>query len=270
MTGWSRARLCWGRAGMSGLLGLTLLALTACMARSPSSPALFPPLGALPQAERGRILQSRTAGLQTLTAVVAVSYTLGKRQGTFDMVVNYAAPDRLRFTAFKDVLLGTQMLFDLLLAQGQYRLHVWEEAGVQTHRGAVSQFAQAAPTFRTFFVVGEAFFLPGFDATGQPPQFGSTTSRATTQLTSGARARWFLRSETLEITKACLRWETEQGTVPMRLDYQDYRPVAGYLLPHRVTLYDRRVRFTAHAALKQVDVNTPVSPDTFDLASTTP
>jgi hypothetical protein len=56
----------------------------------------------------------------------------------------------------------------------------------------------------------------------------------------------------------------------MRLDYQDYRPVAGYLLPHRVTLHDRRVRFTAHAALKQVDVNTPVSPDTFDLTSTMP
>jgi hypothetical protein len=37
-----------------------------------------------------------------------------------------------------------------------------------------------------------------------------------------------------------------------------------------VTLRDRRVRFRAYAALKQVDVNTPVPSGTFDLASTTP
>ena len=31
------------------------------------------------------------------------------------------------------------------------------------------QFAQAYPTFRTFFLVGEAFFLPGFDGQGSLP-----------------------------------------------------------------------------------------------------
>ena len=55
-------------------------------------------------------MQSRTTGLQTLSAVLAVSYTVGKQRGTFDMIVNYAAPGSMRFTALKDTLLLTLII----------------------------------------------------------------------------------------------------------------------------------------------------------------
>src|SRR6516164_6152291 len=82
--------------------------------------------------------------------------------------VNYAAPDSVRFTALKDMLLSTQVLFDLLFTGETYRLLVRDDKGEQSSQGTVTQFAQAYPTFRTFFLVGEAFFLPGFDGQGQP------------------------------------------------------------------------------------------------------
>ena len=97
-----------------GLVGLLLMSCTA-LTPAPLSPSSLPTLGTLAPAERAQVVQSRTTGLQTLTAVLAVAYTVGTQRGTFDMVVNYAAPDALRFTAFKDTLLSTQVLFDLLL-----------------------------------------------------------------------------------------------------------------------------------------------------------
>jgi hypothetical protein len=220
-------------------------------------------VGALTPEEQGRVVQSRTTGLQTLTAVIAVSYTLGKRQGTFDMVVNYAASGTLRFTAFKDTLLNTQVLFDLLLAERMYHLRVQEDAAVRTSQGPVEQFVTEHPTFRAFFVMGEAFFLPGFDSRGRPPTINAAGARFTTQLTSGATARWFARRDTLEITHACVTWPTEQGPVPLQLRYQDYRQMAGYDMPYHVTLRDRRLGFTAESAVKQMDINVPLPQDAF-------
>ena len=156
----------------------------------PSSPSSFPLVGTLSAVARAQVIQSRTTSLQTLTAVLAVSYTVGKQRGMFDMIVNYAAPGSMRFTALKDMLLSTQVLFDLLFTGETYRSLVRDHEGAQISQGAVIQFAQAYPTFRTFFLVGEAFFLPGFDGQGQPPRFNAAGSRLTTRLRSGVRARW--------------------------------------------------------------------------------
>ena len=159
------------------LVGLFLMSCTT-LQPTPSSPSLFPLLGTLSPAARAQVVQSRTTGLQTLTAVLAVSYTVGKQRGTFDMIVNYAAPGSLRFTALKDTLLSTQVLFDLLLTGETYRLLVRDNQGDQISQGPVLHLASAYPTFRTFFVVGEAFFLPGFDGQGQPPRFNAAGTRA--------------------------------------------------------------------------------------------
>jgi hypothetical protein len=203
--------------------------------------------------------------VQTLTAVLAVSYTVGKQRGTFDMIVNYAAPSSVRFTALKDMLLSTQVLFDLLFSGETYRLLVHDDKGEQLSQGTVTQFAQAYPTFRTFFLVGEAFFLPGFDGQGQLPRFNAAGTRLTTRLRSGVRARWLSRPDTLEITQACLTWQTEEGTVPLRLRYEDYRHVDAYYIPYRVTLRDRRLGFTARSVVKSVEINTPLAPGAFDV-----
>ena len=256
-----------GRREYSWAIGLMGLILTSCTSWPPAPPSLspFPPLGTLSPASRARVIQDRTTGMQTLSAVLAVSYTVGKHPGAFDMIVNYAAPDSVRFTALKDTLLSTQVLFDVLFTGETYRLLVRADQGEQFSQGTVTQFAHAYPTFRTFFLVGEAFFLPGFDGQGQAPRFNAAGTRLVTRLRSGVRARWFSRQDTLEITRACLTWQTEEGTVPLLLRYADYRHTAAYYIPHRVTLRDPRVGFMAQSVVKSVEINTPLAPGAFDV-----
>ena len=256
--GWREYR--WAVA----LLGL-LLVSCASLPPAPLSPSPFPALGSLATADRAQVMQSRTIGVQTLTATLAVAYTVGKQRGTFDMVINYAAPDVFRFTAFKDTLLSTQILFDLLLTAEVYHVYIHDDAGERTQQGMVQQFAQAYPTFRTFFLLGEAFFLPGFDGQRQPPQFNAAGTRLTTRLRSGVRARWFARAESLEITRACFRWQTGEGTLPLGLRYQGYRQVGTYYIPQRVTVLDRRGGFTAQSVVKEVEINVPLAPGAFDV-----
>jgi hypothetical protein len=248
---------------LAALVGLCLMSCTA-LQQTPSSPSPFPLVGTLATAERAQVVQSRTTGVQTLTAVLAVSYTVGKHRGTFDMIVNYAASGSVRFTALKDMLLSTQVLFDLLFTGETYRLLVRDDKGAQISQGTVTQFAQAYPTFRTFFLVREAFFLPGFDGQGQLPRFNAAGTRLTTRLRSGVRARWLSRPDTLEITQACLTWQTEEESVPLMLRYEDYRHVDAYYMPYRVTVRDRRLRFTAQSVVKSVEINAPLAPGAFD------
>jgi hypothetical protein len=163
------------------------------------------------------------------------------------------------------MLLSTQVLFDVLFTRETYRLLVHDDKGPQISQGAVTQFAQEYPTFRSFFLVGEAFFLPGFDGQGQPPRFNAAGTRLTTRLRSGVRARWLSRPDTLEITQACLTWQPEEETIQLRLRYEDYRPVAAYYIPYRVTVRDRRLRFTAQSVVKSVEINTPLASGAFDV-----
>ena len=255
-----------GYRWVAGLVGLLLMSCTALMP-APLLPSPLPTLGTLSPAERAQVIQSRTTGLQTLTAVLTVAYSVGNQRGTFDMVVNYAAPETLRFTAFKDALLSTQVLFDLLLTGETYRLYIRDDAGERTYQGTGQQFAHEHPSLRTFFLLGEAFFLPGFDAQGQPPRGNATGTRLMTRLRSGVSAHWFARADTLEILRACFQWQTAVATVPLAMRYQDYRQVGAYYIPHRVTVLDRRLRFTAQSVVKEVEINVPLAPEAFDTIS---
>ncbi|MGE3539702.1 MAG: hypothetical protein AB7N91_20015 [Candidatus Tectimicrobiota bacterium] len=225
----------------------------------------MPLLGSLSSAERAQLVRARTARVQTLTAVLAVSYTLATQRGAFDLVVNYAAPDRLRFTALKDTLLSTQILFDVLLSPEGYRLAVRDATGDHTTQGSLEQFVREHPTLRAFFLLGEAFFVPGVDGQGRPPLVNEAATRLHTQLRSGARARWSARPETLEITEACLRWQSAEDMVTLQLSYRDYRPIEEVYLPYRVYLSDRRLGFAAQSVVKAVDLNLPLVPGVFEL-----
>jgi len=249
--------------------GAVCLMLTACASSSSRSP--FPPLGTLSQAEKAQVIGSRTMGLKTLAAVLAMTFTGGTQHDIFDMIVNYDATGKMRFTAFKDLGFNTRPIFDLLFAGERYRLETHDEAGGHTHQGSVAQFAHNHAPFRAFLIVGEAFFLPGFDGRGNPPVFSNATaSRFTTRLKSGATAQWFARPDTLEITRARIEGgEDGQSTTAFLLRYNDYRQIEAYYLPGRVTLLDARLGSTTRALLKQVEVNMPLAPGIFDLPATT-
>jgi hypothetical protein len=175
--------------------------------------------------------------------------------------VNYDASGRMRFTAFKDVGLSTSPIFDLLFAGERYSLELHDAPETRIHQGEVTQFVHEQPAFSAFLVIGEAFFLPGFDGRSNPPVFTSTAvHRFTTRLRSGATAQWFARPETLEITRAHIT-----GPMSFDIQYSDYRRVESYYLPGRVTLVAPRLHVTTQALLKQVEINMPLAPGIFDL-----
>jgi hypothetical protein len=211
------------------------------------------------------VVHERTAQVHTLTALLAVAYTVGAQRGTFDLIVNYAAPDVLRFTALKDSVLSTQILFDLLLQGEGYRFLHYDDYGALLHQGTVQDFVQAYPTFRTFALVGEAFFLPGTARDGQLPQVNSAGTRLTSELRHGVQAQWVSRPDTLEILRACLRWPSAAGSIALTLRYQDYRLVDGLYLPHRVMLKDQRQGFMTRAVVKEVAVNVTLAPEALEL-----
>ena len=234
---------------------------------SPSAVSPFPIATALTKEQRLDMLQARTTGLRTLSAVLAVSYTVGKQQGAFDLVVNYDTAGSMRFTALKESFLSTQILFDLLLQRDTYTFMVHEESGPRTFQGELHDFAQAHPTFRTFFLVGDAFFLPGIDGFQQTPRSNNAGTRLRTRLRSGAQAQWRAKRETLKIIAGCLIWKDATGqTISVTIQYADYRPYGMYSLPHHVILRDRRAGFQATSVIKQVDINVPLPPEVFHMA----
>jgi hypothetical protein len=246
--------------------GAVFLTLTAC-ASLPST-SLFPTLSASSQAEKAQIIRSRTTGLRTLTAVLMVAFSGRERQGTFEMVVNYNASGKMRFTAFKDLMLSSRPIFDLIFARERYILAIHDTAGARMRQGNVAQFVQDNPEFRAFLVVGEAFFLPGFDGFGKPPVFKNTAaSQFTTRLKSGFKAQWFAKPDTLEITKARLDGDGEQEPVSFLLEYSDYRRIEAYYIPGRVTLIDPHRGFITRTLIQQVEINMPLAEGIFDISS---
>lgn len=245
--------------GSPYLASLLSLFIAACAA-SVDGPDVFPPAGALDAARKARVVQARTTGIHTLTAVLAIEFSGFERRGTFDMVVNYDDSGHLRFSAFKDLFISTRPVFDLLLTQETYRLEVYDAGQARRAQGDVSQFARRHPQFRAFYTIGEGFFLPGFDAAGRPPALTHRAATAfVTRLKSGAVARWSAKAETLEITSA--RIET------FSIQYGDYRQIGPYYIPGLVVITDASQGTTSRGVLKHVDINTPLAPGVFDLSS---
>jgi hypothetical protein len=198
---------------------------------------------------------------------VALTLTSPARQGTFSLIVQYDARGKMRFTAFKETLLGSQTIFDLLLDGAVYYLTLSATEATEQHQGSLRHFMRDHPEFRAFPVLREAFFLPGFDARGRLPTFVPTTaSQFTTQLTSGATAHWFLKQTTLEITHAQVDWESPEEPphhVSFNLRYGDYRHIQPYYIPGRLTLIDRQQGVTVVGFVRQIEINIPHLPEAF-------
>lgn len=217
--------------------------------------------------EKARRIQAGTTGLRTLAAVLSVTFSNPRRRDTFDMIVNYDAAGKTRYTAFKNLILGTQPIFDLLFVGEQYHLTTHDTDRPHRHRGRTSQFAMEHPGLRVFALVGEAFFLPGYDAWGQTPvALNAAGTRFASRLKSGLTAIWFTRLNSLEITGAQLAGELESAPLSFQLTYGDYRRIAAYNIPAQVTLVDPDQGLTTRAWVKQIEINAPLAPGVFDVA----
>ncbi|MCZ6874719.1 MAG: hypothetical protein O7G88_14510 [bacterium] len=255
-------------AGYTHQLALCTLLLSLTTCTPLPSPADLAATATRNASARARLIHARTTGLRTLAAVLSVVFSRQDRHDTFDLIINYDAAGKIRYSAFKDLILHIQPIFDLMFIGEQYHLITHEAGHTTQHQGRQAQFAAKHPTLRLFLLVGEAFFLPGYDASGHPPialnaagtQFGS-------RLKSGLQATWFCRPDRLEITSARLDGYHASTPVSLQLTYSAYRKVASYHIPGHVTLIDPQLGFTTQAWVKQVEINTPLAPGVFDLSS---
>lgn len=244
---------------------LLLLSLTTCAPLS--TPSTTPVITSRQASEKARRIRARTTGLRTLAAVLSVTFSNPRQRDTFDMIVNYDATGKTRYTAFKDLILGTKPIFDLLFIGDRYHLTTHDTDRPHRYQGRMSQFALEHPDMRVFALVGEAFFLPGYDALGQQPvAMNAAGTRFTSRLKSGLEAIWFTRLNSLEIISARLDGELDSAPLSFQLTYGDYRSIAAYDIPARVTLIDPSQGLTTQAWIKQIEINTPLAPGVFDVA----
>lgn len=246
--------------------GILMLSLTTCTPQS--APPATPVVTNQVTAAKARRIQARTTGLHTLAAVLTVAFSNPDRRDTFDLIVNYDATGKTRYTAFKDLLLSTRPIFDLVFIDQQYHLTTHDAGHTRRDQGQITQFAIEHPSMRVFALVGEAFFLPGYDAAGRLPMaLNADGTRFSSRLKSGLKAVWSTRLNSLEISSAQLDGKIDSTPVSLQLTYRDYRNVATYAVPAQVTLIDPYLGLTTRAWVKQIDINIPLAPGVFELST---
>lgn len=242
-----------------------LLAGLGCSRLPP--PAEFPPLDTVAADAVRATLNERATSIRSLYAEVTAIYRGPDLDGTIDLVVHYRAPDHVRISAFKDVVLSVETLFDLVLTPDGWRVAISAEQGrAPTVTTGTGGFPEAFPDFAEFHWAREAFGCPGRTrGDARVLRDGSGSLFVDGVLTSGARVRWRADEDTLRITAARV-WPP--AGPELLLDYSDWRAVGGHFVPGRVVL-----RANAGAASKRIDarldyvlVDLAIEPDVFALA----
>ena len=243
---------------LSWLLGGSLcLALGGCLSSGPEP--LGEPLSPASAAEIVSSLRARSAGLKALTAVVAMSYTSPERDGTFDAVVLYEAPRRLRLQAFKDLVVDSRDLFDIVLTPEGYHLRHGLDAEPLSAAGALETFPAAHPRFSGIYWAGEALFLPGAAQAAAPVDvLGRLPSgvRVETRLASGVRAQWDLDPVSLRPLRGIVFAPNRR----IQLEYRRYRGRGGALdFPEEVRFRDGAT--TIEVQLRELDLAPELGPE---------
>jgi len=241
------------------LILLIPLCLAGCLSSGPDS---FPQTTAS-TAEIVSSIRARNAEVRSLSAVVAMVYEGPDREGTFDAVVLYEAPRKLRLQAFKDLVVDSRDLFDLILSPEGYAFrHEFEDAPLET-QGALADFAQDQPRFSGIYWAGKALFIPGAAAAGSPVEVTghlATGVRVETRLESGLRAEWDLDPQTLRPLRGVLHAPNRL----IHLEYLDYEGRGGAAdVPEEVRFRDGPTKIQVRLA--DLDLNTDLEPEVFKL-----
>tara|TARA_R110002072_G_scaffold227724_1_gene384554 strand:+ start:873 stop:1454 length:582 start_codon:yes stop_codon:yes gene_type:complete len=185
------------------------------------------------------------------------------REGTFDAVVLYEAPRKLRLQAFKDLVVDSKDLFDLILSpQGYAFRHEFDDAPVQT-KGPLVDFPQDQPRFSGIYWAGKALFVPGAAAEGTAIEVTghlATGVRVETRLESGLRAEWDLDPQTLRPLRGVLYAPNRL----IHLEYLDYEGRGGPAdVPEEVRFRDGATKIRVRLADLELDAE--LEPDVFRL-----
>ena len=243
---------------------LVLVLASACCA--PVKPSPYRAVGEVSDAEVVSILRQRTPPLGSIYAVLTMTYDGPDRSGTFDVVMNYLAPESFRFTAFEDLVLAAHDIFDLVMLGQRYavRYEQDDDDEPQLHEGELGALAKEHPRFSGFAWAREAMFLPGNLPAEPEPEVvrdgGSIEVRSV--LSSGVPVRWKLDPETLAVDGAEL---TPTGEQPVRMVYADYEQRGSRILATTVRFEDPARGVVIAGELDELELEPELSADDFAL-----
>ena len=190
-------------------------------------------------------------------------YESPDRDGTFEAVVLYQAPRHLRIQAFKDLVVDSRDLFDLLLRPEGYSVrHALESEAIEG-RGPLEQFPAQHPRFSGIFWAREALFLPGAARPEHPIEVQAHLSsgiRVETRLASGVRAQWDLDPVSLRPLRGVVFAPNRR----IHLEYRDYEGRGGPLdFPEEVRFRDGATAIQVR--LSELEVDPELEPEAFRL-----
>ena len=188
-----------------------------------------------------------------------MSYTSLERSGAFDAVVIYQAPRRLRLQAFKDLVLESRDLFDIVLQPEGYAIRHRLDAEPLIDKGSLADFPEAHPRFSGIFWAAEALFLPGAARSDAPVLvLGRLPSgiRVETHLASGVRAQWDLDPVSLRPLRGIVFAPNRR----IQLEYRDYQGRGGPAdFPEEVRFRDGATKIEVR--LTDLDLAPQLGPD---------
>jgi len=215
-------------------------------------------------------LADRTSGIDSLYAELAMAFEATERSAVFTAVVNYRAPDRIRMSAFKDILIASRSIFEFLLDGDRYITVFEGDGGPERQEGTLAQVDLVQPGFRAMIALREAMFLPGRIQPGAPARIERASGQTTlhTVTPSGHAVRWDLDPDTLGVVSGQVSFEGSQQ--PVTVQYESYRQAGKVYVPERFRLSDPAGGIVVEGWLEDLEVNPDLDPGIFDPAALDP
>jgi hypothetical protein len=256
------------RAEPAVIAAAVALFLAGC--GSPERRWPFPEMVARDDATILGTLANRTSGIRSLYAELAMSFDTGERSAVLTAVVNFIAPDRIRMSAFKDILIASRSVFDFIIGGGKFVAVLEGEEGPERREGALDDLERVHPGFRAMGAMREAMFLPGRIPPGAPARVERSQERITlhTQTPSGHPIAWELDPDTFGVTGAKVSFGG--GGPPATIVYESYRPAGTAFIPERFRLDDPGAGVVLEGWLEDLEVNPELDPALFDPGSLEP
>ncbi len=209
------------------------------------------------------VLRERTGDVRMLYAVLSMSFEMPERSGVAAAVVSYAWPGTMRMTAFKDTIVTSRGIFDILLTPDRYEAVLVGEAGPERSSGRAEDLGKLHPAFRALGAFREAVFLPGLLDRGAAPRVFRDKGRVvvTTLTPAGFLVDWELDDLTFGVRRARAIVSGSEITV----EYPSYREVDGRFFPERFELRDRGSHAAFAGVLEELEVNPELGEESFRL-----
>lgn len=257
------------RARCTVLRAVLTLAFAAMCATTVSPgcagrPSPFVPLGPLSPAEKLAVFEARTAAVRSLSSLVRISMDSEELSGSFDVACLYQRPAKLRFSAFKGILISTRPIFHLAFDGGRYALLIHDEELPRFAEGPIDRFPADEPRLAQLYHLREALFLPGAGAEevriadpGGPDRLG----RAEGVGRGGGKLAWSFDPSTLEVKEA--RIEPPGPARAIRIRYADWRREGDAFLPGDVTAEEDEGGFRMRCLLRELELNEDLEAELF-------